>query len=79
VIYPGLMMSGPKGMPQPVVTRLAGAFDDARKTSSFQKFAKEKYIFQDGMPVVGEALQKHLVDGYKETGELLQKLGVQKK
>lgn len=79
VIYPGLMMSGPKGMPDPVVKKLAAAFDTARKSASFQKYAKEKYIFQDGMPMVGHALQEHLNSGYKETGELLQKLGIQKK
>jgi hypothetical protein len=31
------------------------------------------------MPLIGQPLQTHLVDGYKDTGELLQKLGIQKK
>ena len=79
VIYPGLMMSGPKGLPEPIVTKLAAAFDAGRKSAPFQKFAQEKYIFQDGMPLVGKALHDHLENGYKDTGELLQKLGIQKK
>ena len=79
VIYPGLMMSGPKGMPEPIVKKLAAAFDAGRKSAPFQKFAQEKYIFQDGMPLVGQALHDHLENGYKDTGELLQKLGIQKK
>jgi len=79
VIYPGLMMSGPKGLPEPIVKKLAAAFDAGRKSPPFQKFAQEKYIFQDGMPLVGQALHDHLENGYKDTGELLQKLGIQKK
>ena len=79
VIYPGLMMSGPKGLPEPLVKKLAGAFDTARKSAGFQKYAKENYIFQDKMPMTGEVLRNHLNRGYKETGELIQKLGIQKK
>ncbi len=79
VIYPGLMMAGPKGMPEPIVDKLASAFDTARKSAAFQKFAKEKYIFQDGMPVVGQALRDHLANGYKDTGDLIQKLDIKKK
>jgi tripartite-type tricarboxylate transporter receptor subunit TctC len=79
VIYPGLMMSAPKGLPEPIVKKLAAAFDAGRKSAPFQKFAQEKYIFQDGMPLVGKALHDHLENGYKDTGELLQKLGIQKK
>jgi tripartite-type tricarboxylate transporter receptor subunit TctC len=63
----------------PRVKKLAAAFDAGRKSPTFQKFAKEKYIFQDGMPLVGQALHDHLDSGYKDTGELLQKLGIQKK
>jgi hypothetical protein len=29
--------------------------------------------------VIGEALRNHLNQGYKETGDLVQKLGIQKK
>jgi tripartite-type tricarboxylate transporter receptor subunit TctC len=79
VIYPGLMMSGPKGLPEPIVRKLAGAFDTGRKSAAFQKYAKETYIFQDKMPMTGQVLQNHLVNGYKETGDLIQKLGIQKK
>jgi tripartite-type tricarboxylate transporter receptor subunit TctC len=79
VTYPGLMMSGPKGLPEPVVKKLVTVFDTARKSAGFQKYAKETYIFQDKMPVIGEALRDHLNRGYKETGDLVQKLGIQKK
>ena len=79
VIYPGLMMSGPKGLPEPIVKKLAGAFETGRKSAAFQKYAKETYIFQDKMPMTGEVLRNHLSRGYKETGELIQKLGIQKK
>jgi tripartite-type tricarboxylate transporter receptor subunit TctC len=79
VTYPGLMMSGPKGLPEPIVKKLVTVFDTARKSAGFQKYAKETYIFQDKMPVIGEALRNHLNRGYKETGDLVQKLGIQKK
>ena len=79
VIYPGLMMSGPKGLPEPIVKKLAGAFETGRKSAGFQKYAKETYIFQDKMPMIGEVLRNHLSRGYKETGDLTQKLGIQKK
>ena len=79
VTYPGLMVSGPKGLPDPIVKKLATAFDTARKSAGFQKYAKETYIFQDKMPMTGEALRDHLIRGYKETGDLVQKLGIQKK
>ena len=79
VTYPGLMMSGPKGLPEPIVKKLVVTFDTARKSAGFQKYAKETYIFQDKMPMTGEALRNHLNRGYKETGDLVQKLGIQKK
>lgn len=79
VTFPGLMISGPKGLPEPVVKKLVAAFDTARKSAAFQKYAKETYIFQDNMPMVGEALRDHLARGYKETGELVEKLGLKKK
>ncbi len=79
VSYPGLMVSGPKGLTEPVVKKLVAVLDTARKSASFQKYAKETYIFQDKMPVTGEALRNQLIRGYKETGDLVQKLGIQKK
>ncbi len=79
VIYPGLMVAGPKGLPDPIVKKLADAFDAGRKSAGFQKYAKETYIFQDKMPMTGQVLQNHLVNGYKDTGDLIQKLGIQKK
>jgi len=79
VIYPGLMMSGPKGLPESIVKKLVTAFDKGRKSEAFQKYAKETYIFQDKMPMIGEALGNHLNRGYKEIGEMIQKLGLQPK
>ena len=79
VIYPGLMMSGPKGLPEPIVKKLVTAFDKGRKSEAFQKYAKETYIFQDKMPMIEEALRNHLNRGYKEIGEMIQKLGLQPK
>jgi tripartite-type tricarboxylate transporter receptor subunit TctC len=79
VAYPGLMMSGPKGLPEPIVMKLVTVFDAARKSAGFQKYAKETYIFQDKMPMTGEALKNHLNKGFKDTGDLIQKLGIQKK
>jgi tripartite-type tricarboxylate transporter receptor subunit TctC len=79
VSYPGLVVSGPKGLPEPIVKKLVATFDTARKSTAFQKYAKETYIFQDKMPVTGEALRNQLIRGYKETGDLVQKLGIQKK
>ena len=78
VIYPGLMMVGPKGMPDPVVKKLADAFEIARKSPGFQKYASEQYIFQDNMPLTGKVLHDHLSNGYKATGELIQKLNIPK-
>lgn len=79
VIYPGLMFSGPKGLPEPIVKKLAAVLDTARRSAGFQKYAKETYIFQDKMPMTGQVLQNHLNNGYKEIGDLIQKLGIQKK
>jgi tripartite-type tricarboxylate transporter receptor subunit TctC len=79
VTYPGLMISGPKGLPDPIVKKLVVTFDTARRSAGFQKYAKETYIFQDKMPMIGETLRNHLNRGSKETGDLVQKLGIQKK
>lgn len=79
VTFPGLMISGPKGLPDPIVKKLVSVFEAARKSAPFQKYAKETYIFQDNMPMVGEALRNHLARGYKETGDLVEKLGLKKK
>ena len=79
VTYPGLMISGPKGLSDPIVKKLITAFDTARKSAGFQKYAKETYIFQDKMPMIGDTLRNHLNRGYKETGDLVQKLGIQQK
>jgi tripartite-type tricarboxylate transporter receptor subunit TctC len=79
VIYPGLMMSGPKSMPESAVKKLEVAFDTARKSPGFQKYAADNFIFQDKMPLTGQTLYNYLSAGYKDTGELLQKLGIQKK
>ncbi len=79
VSYPGLMVSGPKGLPEPIVKKLVTVLDTARNSAAFQKYAKETYIFQDKMPVTGEALRSQLIRGYQETGDLVQKLGIKKK
>ena len=79
VTYPGLMMSGPKSLPEPIVKKLVTVFETSRKSPKFQKYAQETYIFQDKMPMTGDALKNHLNKGFKDTGELVQKLGLQKK
>lgn len=79
VIYPGLMIAGPKGLPDPIVKKLVTAFDAGRKTPGFQKYATERYIFQDNMPITGQALKVHLVKAFKETGALIQALEIKKK
>lgn len=79
VIYPGLMIAGPKGLPDPIVKKLVTAFDAGRKTPGFQKFATERYIFQDNMPLTGQALKDHLAKAFKETGALIQALEIKKK
>jgi len=79
VIVPGLMMAGQKELPEPIVKKLAGIIDLARKAPAFQKFAQENYFVQDNVPVVGQALQDYLNTGYRETGELIRKLGIEKK
>ena len=76
VIYPGLMIAGPKGLPDPIVKKLASALDTGRKTPAFQKYAAERYIFQDMMPMTGQVLKDHLSRGYKDTGELIKKLDI---
>ena len=50
-----------------------------RKTPVFQKYATERYIFQDGMPMTGQALKDHLNMAFKETGELIVKMEIKKK
>lgn len=79
VSYPGLMLAGPKGLPEPIVKKLADVFDAGRKTPGFQKYAKEGFIFQDNMPVTGKALKDQLEKGFKETGALTETLGIKKK
>ena len=79
VIYPGLMIAGPKGLPDPIVKKLVTAFEAGRKTPGFQKFATERYIFQDNMPITGQALKGHLANAFKETGALIQALEIKKK
>ena len=79
VIIPGLMLAGQKGLPEPIVKKLVNILDMARKSPAFQKFAQENYFIQDNVPVTGEALQNHLNTGFKEIGELIRKLGIEKK
>jgi tripartite-type tricarboxylate transporter receptor subunit TctC len=79
VIYPGLMISGPKGLPDPIVKKLASALDTGRKTPVFQKYATERYVFQDKMPMTGQVLKDHLSKGFKEIGDLIVKLEIKPK
>ena len=79
VFYSGLFISGPKGLPEPVVQKLITILEAGRKTPTFQAYAKERYIFQDGMPITGQALKDHLVKGYKDVEQLAKKIGLQKK
>jgi tripartite-type tricarboxylate transporter receptor subunit TctC len=79
VLFPGLMIAAKKGVPGPIVEKLATVFNQARMSSGFQKYAKENYIFQDGMPLVGQKLQDYLTNAYKDIGEMIQKLGIEKK
>ena len=79
VIYPGVMISGAKAVPSPIVKKLADTIDMARKSPAFQKWAQESHVYQDGMPLTGEALQNYIQAGYKETGDLVRKLGIEKK
>jgi hypothetical protein len=43
--FPGLMIAAKKGVPGPIVEKLANVFDQARISPGFQKYAKENYIF----------------------------------
>ena len=79
VSYPGLLLAGPKGLPEPIVKKLADVFDAGRKTPVFQKYATERFIFQDGMPITGKALKDQLSQSFKETGELTAKMDIKKK
>jgi tripartite-type tricarboxylate transporter receptor subunit TctC len=79
VIYPGLMIAGPKAMPGPIVKKLADSLDMARRSPAFQKYARDSHIYQDRMPITGEALQKYVRAGYQETGDLVRQLGIEKK
>lgn len=78
VIYPGLMIAGPKNLPDPIVKKLVTAFDSGRKTPVFQKYATERYVFQDKMPMTGQVLKDHLNKAFKETGDLIVKLEIKK-
>ena len=79
VIYPGQMIAAKKGVPGPIVEKLANVFNQARLSPGHQKFVKENYIFQDGIPLTGEKLQTYLNNGYREIGELTKKLGIERK
>lgn len=79
VSYPGLMIAGPKGLPEPVVKKLADTLDAGRKTPGFQKYARERFIFQDGMPLTGKTLKDHLEKCSRETEALVDTLGIKKK
>jgi tripartite-type tricarboxylate transporter receptor subunit TctC len=78
VIYPGLMIAGPKGLPDPIVKKLITVFDSGRKSPGFQKYATERYIFQDKMPMTGQVLKDHLTKAFKEAGDLIVKLEIKK-
>ena len=79
VLYPGMMISGHKDLPEPIVKKLASAFDTGRKSPVFQKYAQDHYLFQDNMPMTGQVLKDYLDKGYKDIGDLIQKLGIKKK
>ena len=79
VISPGQMIAGHKDLPEPIVKKLADAFEIGRKSPVFQKYCQENYLFQDDMPITGQALKDYLDMGYKDIGALIQKLGIKKK
>jgi tripartite-type tricarboxylate transporter receptor subunit TctC len=79
VISPGQMLAGHKDLPEPIVKKLADAFEVGRKSPVFQKYCQENYLFQDDMPITGQALKDYLDNGYKSIGDLIQKLGIKKK
>src|SRR4030042_2670115 len=60
VLYPGMMISGRNDLPEPIVKKLASAFDTGRKSPVFQKYAQDHYLFQDTRPITGRTLKDYL-------------------
>jgi tripartite-type tricarboxylate transporter receptor subunit TctC len=71
------MVSGPKGMPKPVIDRLISVFSSAMMTPQFQKVAQDQELLSV-KPLAGADFQKWLQQQYNMYGTFIKEVGLQK-
>ena len=74
---PSYIIYGPKGLPDPIVKKLADAFTKGSNTASFKKYASENDVYPtEGEGDTGQELLNSLNTGSKNAKDLMLKLGV---
>jgi tripartite-type tricarboxylate transporter receptor subunit TctC len=73
---PILVIWGPKGLPDPVVKKLEGAFIKASQSDQFRTFALNNEVYPINKANTGQELKYSLIRGFKTWGNLIQRLGV---
>jgi tripartite-type tricarboxylate transporter receptor subunit TctC len=73
-----MILIGPRDLPSPVIEKLENAFKKAMNTPDYKKLMSDMCITSE--PFRGsQALKTLLLEEYKMYGELIQKLGIEKK
>jgi tripartite-type tricarboxylate transporter receptor subunit TctC len=73
----GMIIYGQKGLPDPIVKKLADAFSKGSEAAIFKKFALEHEIYPiEGGPETGQKLLNFLNTGAKDCKDLMLKAGV---
>lgn len=75
----GMLVFGPKGLPDPIAKKLEDTFIKAAHTSTFRKWGADNQTFTLDKPLTGKALRDHLAVQNKRMGELIGRLGLQPK
>jgi tripartite-type tricarboxylate transporter receptor subunit TctC len=72
------MLIAPKGLPKPVTDKLIDAFSEAKKTSDFHTFARERYLTIPD-PLTADDLLKELRAGSDKAAQTISNVGLKKK
>lgn len=75
---PTVLITAPKGLPNPVLNKLVDVFSEAMASPQYQKMAREQQIMH-ATPFSGSDLNNLLQEQYNIYGALIKELGLQKK
>jgi len=76
---PSVIITAPKGLPDPILKKLVAVFSEAMKSPQYQKIAHEHHILNTTTPLTGSDLNNFLQEQFNTFGALVKQLGLQKK